>query len=192
MSAELLIIGLSFIHVGVFLKWKKIEYVVLYVESLALLVAGLLGWVSSWIFFYPNDWERSLFALYSGQWYCPFQPIDLIFLALGLFASTGVLDFLTRFYGLERKSMLAVLPWTVVGQYRFLHEFAWTFQYWITMNVVAGHFSDIIPAPDALGGGMAWPVATLTHFYALTFTVFTIFNLVVLLTESKRKHEQRR
>ena len=190
MFTELLIAVSSFIHIAVYLKRKEIKYRILYYESYVLLIIGLSGWISSWILLEPKDLGRALFTLYSGQWYFPVQPIDLIFLGLGLLATTTMLDFLTRSYDMDRKSMLAILPWTIVGQYRYLHEFAWTYQYWITMNVKAGYFSDIIPPPDALGGGIDWPVALLTHSYALLFTVFTIFNLVVVLRESAKKKTQ--
>lgn len=186
---ELLIAGLSFIHMAVHLKWKKIEYRILYYESFILLIVGLLGWISAWIF-PPHDLMRSLFRLYTGRWYLPVQPIDMIFMGLGLLLSTAVLDFLTKLYDLDRKSLLAVLPWTVTAQYRFLHELAWVFMYWITMNVKLGNFSDIIPAPDALGGGTDWPVALLTHLNALLLIVFTIFNFIVILQESGKKKMQ--
>ena len=191
MFTELLIVVSSFLHIAAYLKHKAIKYRVLYCESVVLLIVGLAGWISGYILFNPKNLGRALFTLYSGQWYLPVQPIDLIFLGLGLLATTTMMNFFTRFYDLDRKSLLAILPWTVVGQYRYLHEFAWTYQYWITMNVKAGYFSDIIPPPDALGGGIDWPVALLTHSYALLFTVFTIFNLVVILREStKRKTQQ--
>lgn len=180
---ELLIAGLSLIHVAVHLKWKKIEYRILYYESFILLTVGLLGWI-----FTPYDLTSSLFRLYTGAWYLPVQPIDVIFMGFGLLLSTAVFDFLTKIYDLDRKSLLAVLPWTVTAQYRFLHELAWVFMYWTTMNVKLGNFTEIIPAPDALGGGPAWPVALLTHLDALLFIIFTIFNLIVVLQESgKRK-----
>ena len=187
---ELLIAGLSFIHIAAHLKWKKIEYKILYYESFILLIVGLLGWISGWIFT-PQELMPSLFRLYTGVWYLPVQPIDLIFLGLGLLLSTAVLDFLTKLYDLDRKSLLAVLPWTVTAQYRFLHELAWVFMYWTTMNVKVGNFSDIIPAPAALGeGGPVWPVALLTHLNALLFIVFTIFNFIVILQESLKKKSQ--
>lgn len=118
-----------------------------------LLALGLAGWIVGWILVYPGDFGRSLFVLFTGQWWCPVQPIDLMFLGFCLFLASAVLDFLTKTYSLDRKGLLTILPWITTGQYRYLHEFVWAYQYWITMNVQAGYFSDIITAPSALGGG---------------------------------------
>ena len=181
MFTESLIIAASLIHIAAFLKHRKINFKLSYTEAIIILTIGLLGW----LLLIPNDPEHSLFALYTGKWYIPVQPIDLIFLGTALFTSAATLDFITKHYNLNRNSMLTVLPWTITAQYRFLHEFVWTFQYWITINIANGKFSDIVPAPDALGGGINWPIAVLTHFYALMLTIFTIFNLVIIIRETK-------
>jgi hypothetical protein len=127
--------------------------------------------------------SNGIFKTLTGSWYFPVQPIDLIFMGSGLLLSTALLDFLTKFYDLNQKGLLAVLPWTIVGQYRYLNEFVWVFQYWITMNTQAHAFSDSIRWLD----GTMFPPAVLTHMYTMLFIVFSIFNLFVILQESKKK-----
>lgn len=182
MSSELLIAGFSFIHLAVHLKWKKIRYKIFYYESAILLAAGLLSWTVLHLRGELFD-RNGVFTLLTGSWYFPVQPIDLIFMGFGLLMSTALLDFLTKLYALDREGLLAILPWTIVGQYRYLHEFVWVYQYWITKNVQSGKFSDLIPWLD---GGL-WPPALLTHMMALLFIVFSIFNFIVILQESRKK-----
>jgi hypothetical protein len=83
-----------------------------------------------------------------------------------------LLDFLTKQYGLNRKSLLAILPWTLTGQYRFLHEFLWVYHYWITMNVIEGKFFDWIPWIEK---GTSMAPALLTHAYAMLLILFSVF-----------------
>ena len=171
---ELLIAGLSFIHIAVHLKWKKIEYKILYFESAIILTIGLV----SGIYFASTNllYEDDVFRPISGLWYLPTQPVDLIFIGLSLFLSTVLLDFLTKFYDLDRGSLLAILPWTITCQYRFLHELIWVFHYWITMNEINTKFMD-----KFIGlGGIEWIPALLTHMNALLFIVFSIFNFAVM------------
>jgi hypothetical protein len=180
---ELLIAGISFIHIAVHLKWKKIEYKILYIESAIILTVGLLGGI------YTTD----MFYVLTGSWYYPIQPTDLVFMGLGLLVSTVLLDFLTKFYNLDRQSLLAILPWTITGQYRYLHEFVWVYHYWITMNVLSERFSDYFNSTTNMKYGLGkvelWP-ALLTHMNALLFIIFSIFNFAIILqafTETRNK-----
>lgn len=181
---ELLIIIFCIVHVAVHLKWKKIEYKILYYESAIILTVGLLGWILGTSLL-DWDWRRGMFYVLTGSWDYPIQPIDLVFMGLSLLAATILLDFLTRFYDLDRTSLLAILPWTLTGQYRFLHEFVWVYHYWITMNVTRIHdFSDWIPWLE----NEKWIApAFLTHTYAILLIIFSIFNFVVILKAFTKK-----
>jgi hypothetical protein len=181
LSTELLIAAFSIIHLTVHLKWKKIRYKTLYYESSIILAVGLLSWTGFYLMGILLD-KNGVFTLLTGTWYFPIQPIDLIFMGLGLLVSTALLDFLTKFYDLNREGLLAILPWTIVGQYRYLNEFIWVYQYWITMNVQSGKYSDSIQWFN----GTLMP-ALLTHMWALLFIVFSTFNFVVILMESRQK-----
>jgi hypothetical protein len=173
MSAELIIIALTLIHIVIYVRWKKVSYRALYVESAAFFVIGLL----SYAYF---SWKGALFdengVFTRIQAYFPLQPIDLIFMGLSLLLSTFLIHFLTRFFALNGNGLLAVTPWTITCQYRFLHELLWTFAYWVTIDVKTG-FRDIVE----------WifnskiPPALLTHAYALLFILFSIFNFFVML-----------
>jgi hypothetical protein len=177
--SEVLIAGFSLGHIAVHAEWKKIRYKILYCESAVLLALGFSSWTVLDFAGKLLD-KNGVFTLLTGPLF-PIEPIDLIFMGLGLLLSTGLLDFLTKFYKLDREGLIAILPWTIVGQYRYLHEFVWVFQYWITINVANGKFSDAVPG---LWGG-TWYPALLTHVYALLFIVFSIFNFIVILQESR-------
>jgi hypothetical protein len=166
------------------LKWKKVRYRTFYCESIILLTLGLLGWTVLALTGELFD-KNGIFTLLTGSLF-PIQSIDLIFLGLGLVISTALLDFLTKFYHLNREGLIAILPWAIVGQYRYLHEFVWVYQYWITANVLNGKFSDTVAG---LWGGN-WSPALLTHLYSLLFIVFTMFNFIVILYESRKKREK--
>jgi hypothetical protein len=183
MVNELLIAALSVIHIAAHLKWKRIEYRTLYIESAIILVVGLLDWIL-YVLITCKDIAESLF--WRPEWFFPVEPIDLIFMGLCLFLSTLLLDFITKFYDLDRKGLLAILPWTITGQYRFLHELIWVFHYWITENIIETlqeglkntiGFKEII---RWIFGGTTAP-ALLTHMNAILFTIFTIFNFTVIL-----------
>jgi hypothetical protein len=163
------------------LKWKKIEYKTLYLESAIILTIGLLGW----IYLFTNQAvfnEKGIF----NPIIINIQPIDLLFMGLSLLTSTILLDFLTRIYNLDRTSLLAILPWTLTGQYRFLHEFLWVYHYWITMNVIEGNFSDWIPW---LEKGTSMAPALLTHAYAMLLILFSVFNFIVILHSRRQLNE---
>lgn len=180
--SELLIAASSLTHITVHLKVKRLGYKILYAESLILFSIGLSGWI--WF------WSKNLLVLDNGFFtnltdlpLFPLQPIDLIFMGVGLGGSTVLLDFLTRLYKWDRNGLLAVLPWTLVGTYRYLHEFVWVFSYWTTIDVLNKSFSDS-PSVSLL----PFQPAILTHSYAILFVLFTFFNFIVLLQESKRKN----
>jgi hypothetical protein len=174
MVNELLIAGLSLIHIAIHLKWKRIEYKTLYLESTIILIIGLLNWILYVLIRCKNIAENLFSPL---TWWFPVQPIDLIFIGLSLLLSTLLLDFITKFYDLDRKGLLAILPWTLTGQYRFLHEFLWVYHYWITMNVIEEKFSDWIPW---LEKGTSMAPALLTHAYAMLLILFSVFNFAVI------------
>lgn len=161
------------------LKIRKLSYRVLYVESVILFSIGLASWIWFWSQNSLLD-SSGFFTTLTGSWFFPLQPIDLIFMGLGLGGSTALLDFLTRFYKWDRKGLLAVLPWTFLGTYRYLHEFVWVYSYWTTVNIVNGKFS------DSPSGSMFLFPAVLTHSYAILFVLFTFFNFIVLLRECTR------
>lgn len=173
---ELLILISCIIHVAVHLRWKKIEYKMLYYESATILIIALL---SLWL-------THDLFYVLTGSWNYPIQPIDLIFIGLCLLLSTFLLDFLTKQYGLNRKSLLAILPWTLTAQYRFLHEFIWVYHYWISMNAIEGKVSDW---HSWLDGKTLVPPALLTHTYAIFLIIFSIFNFIVILHDGRKINE---
>jgi hypothetical protein len=175
MVNELLIAGLSLIHIAIHLKWKRIEYKMLYLESAILLIIGLLDWIL-YVLIRCEDIAESLF--WRPDWYFPVEPIDLIFIGLSLLLSTLLLDFITKFYDLDRKGLLAILPWTITGQYRFLHELIWVFHFWITNNVLNRGFRDVFDV---------WVPALLTHSFTILFTIFTIFNFAVILQAFTKK-----
>lgn len=179
--SELLIAASSLAHVAVHLKMRRLNYKILYGESVILFSTGLSGWIWFWSKNSLVD-NSGFFATLAGSWRFPLQPIDLIFMSLGLGGSTVLLDFLTRFYKWDRKALLAVLPWTFVGTYRYLHEFVWVYSYWITVNIMNGKFS------DSPSGSMLLFPAVLTHSYAILFVLFTFFNFIVLLQELRRKN----
>jgi len=180
--AELLTVVSCLTHIGVHLRKRLLNYKILYYESAILLAVGS----SSWIFLGSRGMllNHGVFTPLTGSWLFPLQPIDLIFLGLGLLISTALLDFVTRYYNLDRNGLLAILPWTVVGQYRFLHELLWNFQYWITMNLKQGNFTDYFQ--EGLGG-LPWMPALLTHMNTLLFLAFAIFNFFVIVQTSAKR-----
>lgn len=181
---ELLILISCIIHVAVHLRWKKIRYKIFYYESAILLVSGLLSWIILVSIGKLLD-THGVFTLLTSRLF-PIQPIDLIFTGLGLLLSTLLLDFLTKQYGLNRESLLAILPWTLTAQYRFLHEFVWVYHYWISMNAIEGKFSDQILWLDK--ETMMFP-ALLTHTYAIFLIIFSIFNFIVILHDGRKINE---
>ena len=172
MLSELSIIIFCIVHIASHLKWKKIEYRMLYYESAIILIVALLSIV----------FTRNPFCVLTGSWDYPIQPIDLLFIGLSLLISTILLDFLTRIYNLDRTSLLAILPWTLTGQHRFLHEFVWVFQYWITMNIITDRFSDWIHWLNC----RLIPPAFLTHAYAMLLMIFSVFNFAVIFYSKGR------
>jgi hypothetical protein len=175
--AELLTAVSCLAHIGVQLRKRLLNYKILYYESAILLAVGLSSWVYLWSQHELFD-VNAVFTTLTGSWLFPLEPIDLIFLGLGLLISTVLLDFITRLYNLNRSGLLAILPWTIVGQYRFLHELLWNFQYWITLNLGKGNFSDYFPKSLF---GQPWIPALLTQTDAILFLVFTIFNFFVIV-----------
>jgi hypothetical protein len=156
-------------------RWKKVSYKALYIESAAFLVMGLL----SYAYFSWKDKlfdKNGVFTCITESPYFPLQPIDLIFIGSSLLLSTFLIYCLIRFYALNGNTLLAVMPWTMTCQYRFLHELLWTFSYWVTVNVKTG-FRDIV---EWIFNGKITP-ALLTHTYALLFILFSIFNFFVIL-----------
>lgn len=186
---ELLIAAFSLIHIAVHLKWKKIRYKIFYYESAIILAVGLLGWMIG-MSLLAWDWKRGMFYVLTGSWDYAVQPIDLGFMGLSLLASTVLLDFLTKHYDLDRQSLLAILPWTITGQYRYLHELMWHFHYWISMNAICGNFSDWVPGLSVwtdFPGQNNWAPALATHTMTLLFILFSVFNFIVILQAFTKK-----
>jgi len=185
--SELFIAASTIAHLTIHVRVKRLDYKILYYESVILLVAGLLsiGYVLC-LNHSLYDSERIFYtvtgsSMRDSPWF-PLEPIDLVFMGLGLGGSTILLDFLTRFYHWDRKGLLTILPWILVGQYRYLHEFVWVFSYWVTVDVSNKSFSD---SPKNLI--LALPPAVLTHAYAILFLLFTALVFVVLLQECRKK-----
>jgi len=186
--SELLIAASSITHLAVHVKVRRLEYKLLYYESAVLLAAGLLSMMS--VLTLKNSLVDNEGIFYTvigssvkGSLF-PLEPVDLVFMGLGLGGSTILLDFLTRFYNWGRKGLLAVLPWIFVGQYRYLHEFVWVFSYWVTIDVSNGSFSE-----SPKNSILALPPAVLTHSYAILFVLFTALAFVVLLRECKKNED---
>jgi len=184
--SELLIAASSIAHLTVHVRVKRIEYKILYYESVILLAAGLLsmGYVlcSKHSLFDSEEIFYTVTGSSMRDCWFPLEPIDLIFMGLGLGGSTILLEFLTRFYHWDRKGLLAILPWILVGQYRYLHEFVWVFSYWVTVDVSNKSFSD-----SPRNSILVLPPAVLTHAYAILFLLFTALVFVVLLQECRKK-----
>jgi len=101
--SELLIAASSITHLAVHVKVRRLEYKLLYYESAVLLAAGLLSMMS--VLTLKNSLVDNEGIFYTvigssvkGSLF-PLEPVDLVFMGLGLGGSTILLDFLTRFAG---------------------------------------------------------------------------------------------
>lgn len=179
---ELLVVIFFIIHVTVHLKRVKMKFKTLYYESAIFLVTALLC----------LSLTGDPFYVLTGSWKYPIQPIDLLGIGICLGASTILLNFLTDYYRLNKGDLLAILPWSITCEYRFVHEFVWVFHYWISKNI---WISLKDPCFKGFGEWIEWldgtliAPALLTHIYAILVILFFVFNIVVILCELRKRKQ---
>lgn len=130
------------------------------------------------------------YSLVFGQ----ISGMELVYLGISVFLELLLLKYWERLRALPLPAHSYIIPWAVTGIYRSLHELLFQFNYWTTLDVLRGGFSDTITQINGQTTnilpvtGNLYDPAVMTHFHAVSLCAYTFLAIIAIL-ESHRKNK---